>query len=81
MVGRPLDSVPPRYDVAASIGVAVWEPGDGAEPTADFLLRTADEAMYASKDAGRDRVTIVMADETSTTDTAHDPRAEASWEH
>ena len=80
-VGRPLDSVPPRYDIAASIGVAVWEPGDRAEPTADVLLRAADEAMYASKDAGRDRVTIVMAGETSFTDLAHDPRAEASWEH
>ena len=57
------------------------EPGDRAEPTADVLLRAADEAMYASKDAGRDRVTIVTAGETSFTDLAHDPRAEASWEH
>jgi diguanylate cyclase (GGDEF)-like protein/PAS domain S-box-containing protein len=58
-VGRPLDSVPPRYSVAASIGVAVWQPGSGVTPNADLLLRIADQAMYASKHAGRDRVTTV----------------------
>ena len=28
-VRRPLDSVPPRYAIAASIGVAVWDPANG----------------------------------------------------
>ena len=82
-VGRPLDSVPPRYDIAASIGVAVWEPGERPEPTPDLLLRIADEAMYASKDAGRDRVTTVTvaAAHLAETGTEPDPRAEAAWEH
>jgi diguanylate cyclase (GGDEF)-like protein len=80
-VRRPLDSVPPRYDIAASIGVAAWVPGHGTGPTADLLLRTADEAMYASKDSGRDRVTTVTVGVTDTTDTAHQPRAETAWEH
>ena len=51
-VRRPLERVPPRYAVAASIGVAVWEPAQGSAPDADLLLRTADEAMYASKALG-----------------------------
>lgn len=57
-VGRPLESVPPRYGVGASIGVAVWDPSTGATPATD-LLRAADEAMYASKRAGRHRITVV----------------------
>jgi diguanylate cyclase (GGDEF)-like protein len=36
-----------------SIGVAQWQPGEGL----DALLQHADEALYASKRAGRDRVT------------------------
>ncbi|WP_373692864.1 sensor domain-containing diguanylate cyclase [Agromyces silvae] len=56
---RPLESIPPTYAVSASVGVAAWEPARGAKPTADELLRVADEAMYASKEAGRDRVTVV----------------------
>ena len=55
-VRRPLESSP-RYVLAASIGVAVWEPSQGSAPDADLLVRTADEAMYASKASGRDRVT------------------------
>lgn len=40
--------------VTISLGVSELAPG---EPTEDFLRR-ADEALYASKDAGRNRVTI-----------------------
>ena len=58
VVGRPLDSVPPHYAIAASVGVAVWDPATAPAAGTD-LLRTADEAMYASKRAGRDRVTVV----------------------
>jgi diguanylate cyclase (GGDEF)-like protein/PAS domain S-box-containing protein len=38
--------------VSASIGITVF-PGDGG--TADELVRNADEAMYAAKNAGRDQ--------------------------
>jgi diguanylate cyclase (GGDEF)-like protein/PAS domain S-box-containing protein len=38
--------------ISASIGITVF-PGDGATP--DELVRNADEAMYASKKAGRNR--------------------------
>ena len=58
-VREPLASVPPRYAVAASIGVATWHPIHGAATSTDGLLRAADEAMYRSKRAGRDRVTTV----------------------
>jgi diguanylate cyclase (GGDEF)-like protein/PAS domain S-box-containing protein len=81
-VRRPLDRVPPRYAVAASIGVAVW-PGKGPAPEADLLLHTADDAMYASKGMGGDRVTVVTP--ITATDgldsTLDDPRPEAAWEH
>jgi diguanylate cyclase (GGDEF)-like protein len=83
-VRRPLDSVPPRYAIAASIGVAVWDPSNGAEPSTDLLLRIADEAMYGSKDAGRDRVTMTTIDrgtKTMQTRIDQDERPETGWEH
>jgi predicted signal transduction protein with EAL and GGDEF domain len=82
--GRPLDSVPPRYSIAASIGVAVWDPTNGAEASTDLLLRIADEAMYGSKGAGRDRVTMTTIDDaTNATHTRldQDQRPETRWEH
>lgn len=42
--------------VTISAGVAVWDPGKPAEM--DTLLSRADQAMYRSKKAGRDRVTV-----------------------
>jgi GGDEF domain-containing protein len=39
--------------VTASFGLAVW-PTDGADATA--LLASADRALYAAKQAGRNRV-------------------------
>jgi diguanylate cyclase (GGDEF)-like protein len=43
-----------RIAIAASFGAAVW-PSDGKDPEA--LLGAADRALYASKQAGRNRVT------------------------
>jgi diguanylate cyclase (GGDEF)-like protein/PAS domain S-box-containing protein len=81
-VQRPLETVPPRYAVAASIGVAVWE-ARGPAPEADLLLHTADDAMYASKNAGGNRVTTVTpVTGTHGFETAlDDTRPEAAWEH
>lgn len=44
--------------VTLSIGVAVF-PGDGR--TGDAAVRAADDALYAAKDAGRDRVVVAGA--------------------
>ena len=41
--------------VTASVGVAVWMPGCGVHDP-DGLFAVADEALYAAKAAGRDRV-------------------------
>lgn len=47
--GSGVDGLP---TVTASIGYSVWQPGD----TASSLLGRADAALYAAKDAGRNRV-------------------------
>jgi diguanylate cyclase (GGDEF)-like protein/PAS domain S-box-containing protein len=59
-VRAPLDGVPAELPITASIGVAVYEPALGRNTTTDDLLSLADDAMYASKGAGKDRVTLVV---------------------
>jgi two-component system cell cycle response regulator len=44
-------AAPAAVPVTCSVGVATW-----TGETPDLLLRRADEALYAAKDAGRDRV-------------------------
>jgi two-component system, cell cycle response regulator len=46
-----VSAAPGPVPVTCSVGVATWE---GESP--EMLLRRADEALYAAKDAGRDRV-------------------------
>jgi len=48
--------------VTVSVGVASYRPGDDL----NILLKRADDALYRSKHAGRNRVT---ADETMATET------------
>ena len=52
-IARPYRLGEHRFDIGASIGVAVY-PGDG--DTAAALLRHGDRAMYAAKRAGGDRL-------------------------
>jgi diguanylate cyclase (GGDEF)-like protein len=47
-----------RLDLTASFGLAVW-PEDGKE--ADALLASADRALYAAKQAGRNRVVVASS--------------------
>ena len=47
-----------KLSLTASFGLAVW-PGDGKDPEA--LLASADRALYAAKQGGRNRVTAASA--------------------
>ncbi len=53
----PLTTAAGEVSVTASVGAALAIPGT----TADDLLRVADDAMYAAKARGRDRVCIATA--------------------
>lgn len=57
-LAHPFDLGAVRGEVSASIGVAMY-PGHGHTPVE--LLRHADEAMYISKQAGSNRVTLYSA--------------------
>jgi diguanylate cyclase (GGDEF)-like protein len=54
-VARPIEIVPYRIEVGASIGITLY-PSAGC--SADEMLRQADIAMYAAKAAGRDCVRV-----------------------
>jgi diguanylate cyclase (GGDEF)-like protein len=49
----------PLQQVTASLGVATCRPAAGN--SAEILVNAADSALYASKDKGRNRVTLVRA--------------------
>jgi len=59
-LGLPYDGLLPGFRVTSSIGVAVHDDSTGAL-SADALFTKADEAMYRSKNAGKDCVTVVRA--------------------
>ena len=59
LVNEPLEGVPPGSLVSASVGVVVYTPSQGTPPTNDELLSIADDAMYLSKSAGKDRVSFL----------------------
>ncbi|WP_158270266.1 diguanylate cyclase [Mycetocola zhujimingii] len=58
-VKEPLIDVPDEFPVSASVGVALLAPDAQSEVTTDGILKLADAAMYQSKNAGKDRVTVV----------------------
>lgn len=58
-VSQPLDDVPAEFPVSASVGIALLPSESGTVVTTDGILGLADAAMYQSKNAGKDRVTVV----------------------
>jgi diguanylate cyclase (GGDEF)-like protein/PAS domain S-box-containing protein len=57
-VAKSFDDVLPQFPISVSIGAAVHYESDNPM-TADALFTQADEAMYRSKNAGKDCVTLV----------------------
>jgi len=51
----PLDAIAPGLRTSISVGVGQWREDDG---DARDVVRRADEALYAAKEAGRDRVRL-----------------------
>jgi diguanylate cyclase (GGDEF)-like protein/PAS domain S-box-containing protein len=58
-VRRPLAGVAAGFMVSASVGVAVHTSSEALAVTAAQMIGFADSAMYTSKQAGKDRVTLV----------------------
>jgi diguanylate cyclase (GGDEF)-like protein/PAS domain S-box-containing protein len=57
-IKQPLLGVADERSVSASIGVAVYRPSVDAVLSPAEVFRFADAAMYASKDAGKNRVSV-----------------------
>ena len=60
-VKQPMPGPAAAFAVTASVGIALHEPVDGSAVTAAEILKAADVAMYASKCAGKDHITLVSA--------------------
>lgn len=54
----PLEGIADERSISASIGVAVYRPSGRDTLSIGDIFRFADKAMYASKDAGKDRVSV-----------------------
>jgi len=54
-LSRPLQVLEGRVSITASVGASL-SPDHGLEP--DFLLRKADQAMYAAKNAGKNKYVL-----------------------
>jgi diguanylate cyclase (GGDEF)-like protein len=52
--------------VTASIGVAVWSGSTSAAVSSNDLIAMADDALYCSKHAGRDQVSVACYSESPT---------------
>lgn len=57
-IGQPCEIETHRVQVGASVGIAMWPSGG---PDAESLLRHADMAMYRTKSAGRNGVSVHAA--------------------
>jgi diguanylate cyclase (GGDEF)-like protein/PAS domain S-box-containing protein len=61
VIRQPLEGQAAGFPVTASMGVAVTAADRGELVTVTTLIDLADRAMYASKQAGKDRITVVTA--------------------
>ncbi|NEN05398.1 diguanylate cyclase [Diaminobutyricibacter tongyongensis] len=59
-IRQPLDDAQ-TYPITASVGIAVKAADRESSVTVATMIELADQAMYASKQAGKDRITVVEA--------------------
>jgi diguanylate cyclase (GGDEF)-like protein len=52
----PREDPDPSIRVTVSVGIATFDPGETKNMTIEQLAETADRALYAAKDAGRNRI-------------------------
>ena len=57
-VSRPIDGMGAAFSVTASVGLAIVDAARYPELSSDELLSRADSAMYASKNSGKDTVSV-----------------------
>jgi diguanylate cyclase (GGDEF)-like protein/PAS domain S-box-containing protein len=60
-VNEPLTGLARGASVSASIGIGLFAPGQSAATTPDALIALADDAMLASKRAGKNQDTLITA--------------------
>ena len=58
-IGEPLSGAAAGRPLSASIGIAVIGPDSATDVPAESILRAADAAMYESKNAGKNRTSVV----------------------
>lgn len=56
-IAEPIDGIPAGLTISASVGIAITE-GAAADQPVDYLIRLADQAMYAAKRSGGDQAVV-----------------------
>ncbi|OJX72739.1 MAG: hypothetical protein BGO91_13255 [Leifsonia sp. 71-9] len=56
-IAEPIEGIPAGLTITASVGIAITD-GPAADQPVDYLIRLADQAMYAAKRSGGDQAVV-----------------------